>query len=72
MHMGKSVLRGDDLFGLNVAMAARVAAEAEGGEILVSEEVRDAVGDAVPFDDGRKVELKGFTGTYLLYAVEAG
>lgn len=70
IHMGKSVLRGDDLFGLNVAMAARVAAEAEGGEILVSEEVRDAVGDAVRFDDGREVQLKGFTDTYMLYAVE--
>ena len=26
IHMGKSVRRGDDLFGRNVAMAARVAA----------------------------------------------
>ena len=37
IHMGKSVRRGDDLFGRNVAMAARVAAEAKGGEVLVSE-----------------------------------
>ena len=37
IHVGKSVRRGDDLFGRNVAMAARVAAEADGGEILVSE-----------------------------------
>ncbi len=59
---GKSVRRGDDLFGRNVAMAARVAAQADGGEILVSEAVRDAV-DAmtdIAFDDGRDVELKGF------------
>jgi class 3 adenylate cyclase len=34
--MGKSVRRGDDLFGRNVAMAARVASQADGGEILVS------------------------------------
>ena len=45
IHMGKSVQRGDDLFGRNVAMAARVAAEAEGGQILVSESVHDDVGD---------------------------
>ncbi len=45
IHMGKSVRRGDDLFGRNVAMAARVAAQADGGEILVSEVVRDAVSD---------------------------
>ena len=42
IHVGKSVRRGDDLFGRNVAMAARVAAAAEGGEVLVSEPVRDA------------------------------
>ena len=64
--------RGDDLFGRNVAMAARVAAEADGGEILVSEPVRDAVGaDDIAFDDGRDAELKGFSGTHRLYAVAA-
>lgn len=69
IHAGKSVRRGDDLFGRNVAMAARVAAAAEGGEILVSDSVRDAVGDDVTFDDGRDVELKGFSGTHRLSAV---
>ncbi len=69
IHEGKSVRRGDDLFGRNVAMAARVAATARGGEVLVSESVRDAVGDDVVFDDGRDVELKGFGGTHRLYAV---
>ena len=42
IHTGKSVRRGDDLFGRNVAMAARVAAQADGGETLVSDAVRDA------------------------------
>jgi class 3 adenylate cyclase len=56
-------------------MAARVAAHAVGGQILVSEPVRDAVDgrlDAagIGFDDGRDVELKGFSGTYRLFAVE--
>jgi adenylate cyclase len=70
IHMGKSVRRGDDLFGRNVAMAARVAAQADGGEILVSEVVRDAVsGEDIGFDDGRDVELKGFSGSHRLYAV---
>src|ERR1700749_1600649 len=45
IHMGRSVRRGDDLFGRNVAMAARVAAEAVGGEILVSQPVREALSD---------------------------
>ena len=72
IHMGRSVRRGDDLFGRNVAMAARVANEAEGGEILVSADVRDAVSDHddIGLDDGRDVELKGFNGTHRLYSVE--
>jgi adenylate cyclase len=70
IHMGKSVRRGDDLFGRNVAMAARVAAQADGGEILVSEVVRDAVSDEdISYDGGRDVELKGFSGSHRLYAV---
>ncbi len=73
IHMGRSVRRGDDLFGRNVAMAARVAGQAVGGEVLVSEPVRDAVQDCdgIRFDDGREVELKGFSGSYRLFAVEA-
>jgi class 3 adenylate cyclase len=73
IHMGRSVRRGDDLFGRNVAMAARVAGRAGGGEILVSQAVRDAVGDCdgICFDEGRDVELKGFSGTNRLYGVDA-
>lgn len=74
IHMGRSVRRGDDLFGRNVAMAARVAAEAVGGQVLVSEPVRDALRDCadIDFDDGRDVELKGFSGSHRLFAVAAG
>jgi class 3 adenylate cyclase len=52
-------------------MAARVAAQAVGGEILVSQPVRDALSDSdgIRFDGGRDVELKGFAGTHRLYAV---
>ncbi|RAU90575.1 adenylate/guanylate cyclase domain-containing protein [Mycobacterium colombiense] len=73
IHMGRSVRRGDDLFGRNVAMAARVAAQAVGGQILVSQPVRDALSDSdgIRFDDGRDVELKGFSGTHRLFAVES-
>jgi adenylate cyclase len=73
VHMGRSVRRGDDLFGRNVAMAARVAAQAVGGQILVSQPVRDALSgcDGIRFDEGRDVELKGFSGSYRLFAVES-
>jgi class 3 adenylate cyclase len=52
-------------------MAARVAGHADGGEILVSEAVRDAVADYedIVVDDGREAELKGFVGGHTLYAV---
>jgi class 3 adenylate cyclase len=72
IHMGRSVRRGDDLFGRNVAMAARVAAEAVGGQILVSEPVRNALRDCddIAFDGGREVELKGFSGSYRLFSVQ--
>jgi class 3 adenylate cyclase len=71
IHMGRSVRRGDDLFGRNVAMAARVAAAAAGTQILISEPVRDAVAqcDDIIVDAGRDTELKGFTGTHRLYTV---
>lgn len=74
IHMGRSVRRGDDLFGRNVAMAARVAAQAVGGQILVSEPVREALRDCddIRFDEGRDVELKGFSGSHRLFAVSAG
>lgn len=72
IHVGSSVRRGDDLFGLNVAMAARVAGQAEGGEILVSETVKTAIATAHDLALGtpREVELKGMKDRYQLYPVE--
>jgi adenylate cyclase len=74
VHTGTSVRRGDDLFGRNVAMAARVAGLASGGEILVSEPVHDSVDglDGIGFGPPREVELKGFQGTHTVYAVARG
>ncbi|MED5815845.1 adenylate/guanylate cyclase domain-containing protein [Mycolicibacterium sp. 050232] len=71
VHMGTSVRRGDDLFGLDVAMAARVAGQADGGEILVSEPVGEAVRhlDDIVLGAAREVELKGLPGTHRLYPV---
>lgn len=73
LHMGESVRRGDDLFGRNVAMAARVAGQADGGEILVSETVREAVSadSDIMLGTPREVELKGFRGSHVLYPVLA-
>ena len=72
IHIGPSVRRGDDLFGRNVAMAARIAGQAGGGEILVSEAVREAVAGVPNIDlsEPREAELKGLQGTHQLYAVK--
>jgi adenylate cyclase len=71
IHMGTSVRRGHDLFGRNVAMAARIADLAAGGEILVSEEVRESVAgaDGIAFDAPVAVELKGLRGTQSVSSV---
>jgi len=50
-----------DLFGTAVNMAARVAAKAEGGEILASNVVRELVaGKEFLFSDRGDTELRGF------------
>jgi class 3 adenylate cyclase len=71
IHAGPAVERHGDLFGRNVAMAARVAAQANGGEILVSDEIRQALrdDDDIVLVDFREAELKGFPGIHRLWEV---
>ncbi len=73
LHTGTAIEREGDYFGRNVAMAARVAAMADGGEILVTAEIAEALVDASEFrfveDD--TVELKGLPGEHALWRVEA-
>ena len=59
-----------DFFGRSVILAARIAAQAVGGEILVSEALREAAADRFGFDDGRELELKGLAGTHTVYRAE--
>ena len=63
-----------DYFGKNVILAARIAAQAVGGEILVSEELRAAAssgnGNGLRFDEGRELELKGLAGSHLVFRAE--
>jgi eukaryotic-like serine/threonine-protein kinase len=64
IHSGEPIKEADRFFGKSVILAARIAAQAKGGEILVSSVVRDlSEGTAdVRFDSGREVELKGLAG----------
>jgi class 3 adenylate cyclase len=68
--MGEVVERNGALRGIAVHLAARVMAKATGGEILVSETVKDIVaGSALRFQDRGQHELKGIEGRRRLYAV---
>lgn len=71
IHCGTVIERDGDLFGRNVAMAARVAAQADGGEILVSDEIRIALAEVedIILVDGRDTELKGLPGVHRLWEV---
>jgi class 3 adenylate cyclase len=70
VHTGECERRHDDLAGLAVHVAARVAAIAKSGEILVSSTVRDLVsGSGLQFVDRGSHELKGVPGQWRLFAL---
>ena len=73
LHTGEAIAEDGDFFGRNVILAARIAARAGGGEILVSEALREQAesdGDGVRFDRGRELELKGMAGTHTVFRAE--
>jgi class 3 adenylate cyclase len=70
LHTGECDVRGDDLGGLAVHIAARVADRACPGEVMVSGTVKDlVVGSGIAFNDRGDQELKGVPGTWRLFAV---
>jgi predicted ATPase/class 3 adenylate cyclase len=48
MHTGLAVLSGDDYIGLDIHLAARIAAAAHGGQVVVSEPTRAVVESGLP------------------------
>jgi class 3 adenylate cyclase len=71
LHTGECERRGDDLAGLTVHIAARVAALAASGEVLVSRTVRDLVaGSGFRFIDRGLFDLKGVPDQWQLFALE--
>ncbi|MCJ7509670.1 MAG: adenylate/guanylate cyclase domain-containing protein [Dehalococcoidia bacterium] len=70
LNAGEPIAEEKDLFGTAVNMAARIAAKAEGGEILASDVVRQLVaGKGFLFADRGEVELRGFEEPVRLYEV---
>jgi class 3 adenylate cyclase len=69
VHTGEVEVRGADLGGLAVHIAARVAGTAADGDVWVSSTVRDLLaGSDIAFDDRGEHELKGVPGTWRLAA----
>jgi class 3 adenylate cyclase len=71
LHAGEVELRGDDIGGLAVHIAARVSAMAAPGEVLVTGTVRDlVVGSGIVFDDRGRHNLKGLPDEWQVLVVE--
>jgi class 3 adenylate cyclase len=72
LHTGEIELRGDDIGGLAVHVASRVAGLAGAGEVLVSRTVKDlTVGSDVAYADRGEHDLKGVPDGWQLYEVTA-
>jgi class 3 adenylate cyclase len=73
LNAGEPIAEDEDLFGTAVILAARIAAQAEGEEILASDVVRQLVaGKGFLFADRGEVALRGFEGPVRLYEVRWG
>lgn len=71
LHTGEVEVIGDRVTGISVHIGARVAAQAEPGEILVTNTVRETVaGSGITFKDHGSHALKGVPGEWQLFAVE--
>jgi class 3 adenylate cyclase len=71
LHTGECELIGDDVGGIAVHIAARVAASAQPDEVLVSSTVKDLVaGSGLRFDDRGEHALKGVPGEWRLFLVQ--
>jgi class 3 adenylate cyclase len=71
LHTGEALKDADRFFGKTVILASRIAAQARGGEILVSSLVKDLTtsGGDLRFGRSREVELKGISERQRLHEV---
>jgi len=70
LNAGEPIAEEDDLFGTAVITAARIAAQAQGGEILASDVLRQLVaGKGFLFADRGETVLRGFEDPVRVYEV---
>ncbi|HXH22819.1 MAG TPA: adenylate/guanylate cyclase domain-containing protein [Dehalococcoidia bacterium] len=68
VNAGEPIAEDDDLFGSAVILAARTASKAKGGEIVVTDVVRQlAAGKGFLFSDLGETEMRGFEDPVRLY-----
>jgi len=73
LHTGEIERIGSDVAGLAVHIGARIAALAQGGEVLVSSTIKDlVVGSGLAFEDRGLHELKGVPGEWRLFLARDG
>lgn len=69
LHTGECLRRGDDIGGIAVHIAARIAAKAGAKEVLVSNTVKDLVyGSGITFEGRGSHVLKGVPGEWQVHA----
>ena len=71
LHTGEAIREEADFYGKNIVLAARIADQASGGEILASSVVKqltESAGD-LRFEGEREVELDGLAGRHTVYRV---
>jgi class 3 adenylate cyclase len=69
LHTGEIEMRGKDIGGIAVHAAARVMAQSQSSEVLVSRVVTDLVaGAGLKFSERGSYELKGLPGRWDLFA----
>jgi class 3 adenylate cyclase len=72
LHTGEIEIRGQDVGGIAVHAAARVMAQSQASEVLVSRVVTDLVaGAGLKFTERGSYELKGIPGRWDLFAASA-
>jgi class 3 adenylate cyclase len=71
LHAGEAIRDGDDFLGGAVILAARIAQQAKGGEILVSSVLKDLcdLSGEFAFEKGRDIHLKGLSEARRVYSV---
>ena len=73
LHTGEAIKEGEDFFGKSVILAARIASQARGEQILVSSLLKALVESSgeFAFEEGQEVELKGLAGSHQVFEVSS-